>query len=157
MAVAIFAAGCFWKPEAQFRKIEGVTETAVGYAGGSKPDPSYQEVCQHDTGHAEVVRVEYDPEKVSYEQLLAHFFTMHDPTQMNRQGPDVGDQYRSAIFPQDDAQRAAAEKAIASLNRSGKFDRPLATKIEDGDFWMAEDYHQQYLEKQGILGRLFGG
>ena len=157
MAVAIFAAGCFWKPEIKFRKIDGVIDTAVGYAGGTKPDPSYQDVCTTDTGHAEVVRVEYDPETVSYEKLLAEFFAMHDPTQVNRQGPDVGSQYRSVIFAHDEAQKESAEKAIESLEKSGKFSRPVATRIEQGDFWMAEEYHQQYLEKQGVLGRLFGG
>ena len=147
--IATFGAGCFWGVEAAFRRIEGVTSTAVGYAGGSVPNPTYEQVCSHATGHAEVVEVTFDPERVPYEQLLAVFWAEHDPTQLNRQGPDVGSQYRSAIFVHDAEQRAAAE---ASRDRvQERISRPVVTQIEDAPpFWGAEDYHQQYLEKRGL-------
>jgi methionine-S-sulfoxide reductase len=146
---ATFGAGCFWGVEAAFRRLDGVTGTRVGYAGGQVENPTYKEVCRDNTGHAEVVEVAYDPEKVPYEQLLAVFWAEHDPTQVNRQGPDVGSQYRSAIFTYDDAQRAAAEASRAQVQ--SRLGRPVATTIEDAPpFWEAEDYHQQYLEKRGL-------
>ena len=148
-AKATFGAGCFWGVEAAFRTLDGVTATEVGYAGGRTDNPSYQEVCSHSTGHAEVVQVTYDPDTVPYEQLLAVFWAEHDPTQLNRQGPDIGDQYRSVIFVHDAAQRAAAE---ASRDRVQKrVSRQVVTQIEAAPaFWPAEDYHQQYLEKRGL-------
>jgi len=146
---ATFGAGCFWGVEAAFRRIEGVTATRVGYAGGGVDNPTYEQVCRHDTGHAEVVEVTYDDEKVPYEQLLAVFWAEHDPTQVNRQGPDVGSQYRSAIFVHDAEQRAAAEASREQVQ--SRLSRPVATQIEDAPpFWEAEDYHQQYLEKRGL-------
>ena len=150
MATAIFAAGCFWGVEATFRQVEGVQATRVGYTGGQTRAPSYEDVCTGRTGHAEAVEVTYDPARVSYEQLLDVFWAAHDPTQKNRQGPDVGTQYRSAIFVQDDAERAAAEASRDALAASGKARGPIATEIVPAaDFWPAEDYHQQYLEKRG--------
>lgn len=152
MAVALFAAGCFWKPELEFRKLDGVIDTAVGYSGGHTANPSYEQVCAGDTGHAETVRVEYDPAQISYEELLEVFWSLHDPTQINCQGPDVGTQYRSAIFTLDETQKEAAEKSKAALEASGRHRRPIATEIAPaGDFWRAEDYHQQYLEKRSIF------
>lgn len=152
MAVALFASGCFWKPELAYRKLDGVTDTAVGYSGGHTANPSYEQVCEGGTGHAETVRVEYDPAKISYEQLLDVFWSRHDPTQVNRQGPDVGSQYRSAIFTLDEEQRAAAEASKAALQASGRYTKPVATEIAAaGDFWTAEAYHQQYLEKRSIF------
>lgn len=148
--LATFGAGCFWGVEVTFRNVEGVVDAAVGYAGGHLPDPGYQQVCAGGTGHAEVVQVEYDPQVVSYEQLLEVFWGCHDPTQKNRQGPDVGSQYRSAILVHDDDQRRAAEHSKAALEQSGRLSRPVATTIEDvGRFWRAEEYHQQYLVKHG--------
>jgi peptide-methionine (S)-S-oxide reductase len=146
---ATFGAGCFWGVEAAFRTLDGVSATAVGYAGGGVDNPTYQQVCSHRTGHAEVVEVTFDPGRVSYEQLLAVFWAEHDPSQLNRQGPDLGDQYRSVIFVHDGDQRAAAE---ASRDRvQARFSRPVVTQIEDAPtFWPAEDYHQQYLEKRGL-------
>lgn len=147
---ATFGAGCFWGVEQTFRQTEGVIDTAVGYAGGQTDHPTYEDVCGKGTGHAEVVEVTYDPDKVSYDDLLNIFWRCHDPTQVNRQGPDVGDQYRTVIFHHDDAQRAAAEASKAALEASGKFSRPIATVIEPAPtFWRAEDYHQQYLAKRG--------
>jgi peptide-methionine (S)-S-oxide reductase len=146
---ATFGAGCFWGVEAAFRQLDGVTGTRVGYAGGTVDNPTYKEVCRDNTGHAEVVEVTYDPEKVPYEQLLAVFWAEHDPTQVNRQGPDVGSQYRSAIFTHDDAQRAAAEASREQVQ--ARLGRAVATSVEDAPpFWEAEDYHQQYLEKRGL-------
>jgi len=146
---ATFGAGCFWGVEAAFRRLEGVTKTRVGYAGGGVENPTYKQVCSDRTGHAEVVEVTYDPEKVPYEQLLAVFWAEHDPTQVNRQGPDVGSQYRSVIFVHDAEQRAAAEASRSRLQEG--LPRPVATTIEDAPpFWEAEDYHQQYLEKRGL-------
>ena len=146
---ALFGAGCFWGVEAAFRRLNGVTATRVGYAGGHAVEPSYRQVCYDGTGHAEVVEVTYDEDVIPYEGLLATFWNEHDPTQLNRQGPDVGEQYRSVIFVQDDAQRVAAE---ASRDRvQARFSRPVVTQIEDAPaFWEAEDYHQQYLEKRGL-------
>jgi peptide-methionine (S)-S-oxide reductase len=148
-AKATFGAGCFWSVEAAFRRLNGVTATAAGYAGGGVDSPTYEQVCSNATGHAEVVEVTYDPNRVPYEQLLAIFWAEHDPTQLNRQGPDVGDQYRSVVFVHDAAQRAAAE---ASRDRVQKrLSRPVVTQIEDAStFWPAENYHQQYLEKRGL-------
>jgi peptide-methionine (S)-S-oxide reductase len=146
---ATFGAGCFWGVEAAFRRLDGVTSTAVGYAGGFTEQPSYDQVCSHHTGHAEVVEVTYDPDKVPYEQLLAVFWAAHDPTQLNRQGPDIGDQYRSVVFVHDVEQRVAAEASRARVQE--RLSRPVVTQIEDAPtFWPAEDYHQQYLEKRGV-------
>jgi peptide-methionine (S)-S-oxide reductase len=147
---ATFGAGCFWGVEAAFRQVPGVTATAVGYAGGHTENPDYRAVCSHGTGHAEVVEVDYDPERVSYGELLDVFWSEHDPTQKNRQGPDVGDQYRSVIFVHDDEQKAAATASRDALERSGRWRRPIVTEIEPAPrFWRAEDYHQQYFEKTG--------
>jgi len=146
---ATFGAGCFWGVEAAFRRLDGVTKTRVGYAGGGVEHPTYKQVCSDKTGHAEVVEVTYDPEKVPYEQLLAVFWAEHDPTQVNRQGPDVGSQYRTVIFVHDEEQRAAAEASRARVQE--RIGRPVATTVEDAPpFWEAEDYHQQYLEKSGL-------
>lgn len=150
MATATFAAGCFWGVEAAFRRVRGVVDTAVGYTGGRTNNPTYERVCSKTTGHAEAVRVQFDPAKISYEQLLQVFWSCHDPTQLNRQGPDVGDQYRSAIFYHDDAQRTTAEASKESLESSGRFGRQIVTQIAPvGPFWRAEDYHQRYLERRG--------
>ena len=141
---ATFGAGCFWKPEHVFRQIDGVVSTSVGYMGGDAANPSYEQVCTGRTGHAEVVQVEYDPERISYEELLDIFWQSHDPSQLNRQGPDVGTQYRSAVFVHGTAQHEAAEASRAKLSDIGK----VATEIvQAGDYWPAEDYHQQYFEK----------
>ena len=146
---ATFGAGCFWGVEAAFRRLDGVTATAVGYAGGRTDNPTYGDVCSHRTGHAEVVEVTYDPDRIPYEQLLAVFWAEHDPTQLNRQGPDIGDQYRSVIFVHDEAQRRAAEASRDAVQ--ARISRPVVTQIEDAPtFWPAEDYHQRYLEKRGL-------
>jgi peptide-methionine (S)-S-oxide reductase len=146
---ATFGAGCFWGVEVAFRNVPGVVETAVGYEGGTTANPTYEDVCSHRTGHAEVVEVEYDPEQVSYEDLLDVFWDEHDPTQVNRQGPDVGSQYRSVVFFHTPEQE---EKALESRARAqAGFDRPIATEIVPAQpFWRAEDYHQQYLVKRGL-------
>ena len=147
---ATFGAGCFWGVEAAFRQVPGVVATRVGYTGGNVENPSYELVCSHTTGHAEAVEVTYDPERVSYEQLLETFWGKHDPTQLNRQGWDVGDQYRSVVFYEDEEQRAAAEQSKAELDASGRYRKPVVTVIEPAQtFYVAEDYHQQYLEKRG--------
>jgi peptide-methionine (S)-S-oxide reductase len=147
---ATFGAGCFWGVEAAFRQIEGVTATAVGYEGGRLENPTYEDVCSHTTGHAEVVEVTYDPEQVSYDELLEVFWGKHDPTQLNRQGWDVGDQYRSVVFFHDEEQRATAERSKAALDASGRYRRPVVTMIEPAQtFYRAEEYHQRYLEKMG--------
>ena len=147
---ATFGAGCFWGVEAAFRQIDGVTATAVGYEGGRLENPTYEDVCSHTTGHAEVVEVRYDPERVSYDELLDVFWAKHNPTQSNRQGWDFGDQYRSVVFVHDDEQREAAERSKASLDASGRYRRPIVTAIEPAQtFYRAEEYHQRYLEKQG--------
>jgi peptide-methionine (S)-S-oxide reductase len=152
MATATFGAGCFWGVEAAFRRLDGVTNTAVGYMGGTLENPTYQDVCTDRTGHAEVVQVEYDPDLVGYETLLKTFWENHDPTTPNRQGPDVGTQYRSVIFTHDAEQQAAAERSRDAEERSGRHRRPIVTQIlPAGPFWMAEDYHQQYLEKRGLV------
>jgi peptide-methionine (S)-S-oxide reductase len=149
--LATFAAGCFWGVEATFAQVPGVSGTRVGYIGGQSANPTYNEVCTDRTGHAEAVEVAYDPANVSYDQLLAIFFENHDPTQLNRQGPDTGSQYRSAIFYHSRAQQAAAEAAKAVLAKSGRFKRPIVTQIVAAPvFYAAEDYHQKYLEKRGL-------
>ena len=151
MDKAMFGAGCFWGVEAEFRKVPGVTATAVGYAGGQLKNPTYKDVCAGDTGHAEVVEVEYDSSKVSYDDLLNVFWENHDPTQFNRQGPDYGAQYRSAIFFHTPEQEAAAKASKARLDASGKLKRPIVTQIvAAAEFWRAEEYHQQYFEKRGV-------
>jgi peptide-methionine (S)-S-oxide reductase len=148
--IATFGAGCFWGIEAAFRRIPGVVDAAVGYSGGHTVNPTYQDVCTDETGHAEVVQVTFDPAKVSYEQLLDAFWAMHDPTQRNRQGPDFGSQYRTAIFFHSTEQEAAAKKSKAAQDASKKFGRPIATEITAaGRFYRAEEYHQKYLEKRG--------
>lgn len=148
--IATFGAGCFWGVEAAFRRLPGVVDVAAGYSGGHTPNPTYKDVCAHTTGHAEVVQVTFDPQKISYGQLLDAFWQIHNPTQVNRQGPDVGTQYRSAIFVHSPEQQAIAEKSKAALAASGKFQRPIATEITTaGPFYRAEEYHQKYLEKHG--------
>ncbi len=148
---AMFGAGCFWGVEAAFRKIPGVIDTAVGYSGGHTAKPTYSQVCSKTTGHAEVVQVTFDPSRISYEELVRKFFELHDPTQVNRQGPDVGTQYRSAIFTYSDEQAAVAARVKAELGSAGRFARPIATEITPASaFWRAEEYHQRYLEKKGL-------
>ena len=151
MAKASFAAGCFWGVEAAFRQVEGVLGTAVGYSGGRTENPTYESVCSGLTGHAETVEVEYDPAKLKYEQLLDVFWENHDPTTLNRQGPDVGEQYRSAIFFQTPEQEASARASKEKQEKSGRYKRPIVTEIAPASkFWRAEEYHQQYLEKRGL-------
>ena len=151
MKKATFGAGCFWGVEATFRRVPGVVDAAVGYAGGQTVNPTYKEVCTDRTGHAEVVQVEYDPSQVSYAQLLDLFWSSHDPTQVNRQGPDFGTQYRTVIFYHDDEQKAEAEASKQKLEASGRLARPIATQIVPaGPFYRAEEYHQRYLEKRGL-------
>jgi peptide-methionine (S)-S-oxide reductase len=148
---ATFAAGCFWGVEAAFRQIHGVVSTQVGYTGGRTTDPSYEDVCTDRTGHAEAVEVTYDPSRVKYEDLLRVFWTNHDPTTPNRQGPDVGEQYRSAIFYHSPAQEAEAKASKTRLESEHRFKRPIVTQIlAAGPFYRAEEYHQQYLEKRGL-------
>lgn len=160
VVMATFGAGCFWHPQQVYDQVEGVTATWVGYSGGTKKNPTYEEVCHTDTGHAEVVHMEYDPRRVSYEELLDIFWQIHDPTQLDRQGPDIGSQYRSAIFTHDEAQMAIAKASKARLEASGKFDQPVVTVIEPArTFWEAEDYHQKYHERLKIrswISDLFG-
>jgi peptide-methionine (S)-S-oxide reductase len=145
---ATFGAGCFWGVEAAFRQLEGVSATRVGYSGGRTDNPTYEDVCSHGTGHAEVVEVTYDPERVSYDDLLDTFWAKHNPTQLNRQGWDIGDQYRSAIFVNDDEQQEAAVRSKAQ--EQTRYRKPIVTQIEPAQpFYEAEDYHQQYLEKRG--------
>ena len=149
--LATFGAGCFWGVEIAFRQIPGVLDALAGYSGGTMPNPTYEDVCSDRTGHAEVVQVTFDPSRVSYDRLLDVFFTSHDPTQLNRQGPDVGRQYRSAIFYHSEAQREAAEAARRKWEASGRWKRPVVTEISPaGPFWKAEEYHQLYLEKRGL-------
>jgi len=148
---ATFGAGCFWGVEAAFRQVKGVKATAVGFIGGAGDNPSYEDVCYRDTGHAEAVQVEFDPAQISYEDLLDVFWDNHDPTQLNRQGPDVGDQYRSAIFYHSSAQHAAATASKERRDKSGAYRRPIVTVITPAStFWKADEYHQQYLEKRGL-------
>jgi peptide-methionine (S)-S-oxide reductase len=153
MTLATFAAGCFWGVEAEFARLPGIRSTEVGYTGGTTPDPTYRRVCSHGTGHAEAVRVEYDPETISYERLLVEFFAMHDPTQRGRQGPDVGDQYRSAIFFHTPEQQTAATEMIRELDAERRSKRPIATEVvAAGDWWRAEEEHQKYFAKRGRAG-----
>ncbi len=155
MAIATFAAGCFWGVEAAFRKVDGVMSTKVGYTGGHTAKPTYEQICGRGTGHAEAVRVVFDPEEVTYEKLLDLFWGIHDPTQKNRQGADVGDQYRTAIFHHGDAQRQAAVASRDKLTAAGGLRAPIVTEIAEApEFWRAEDYHQQYFEKRGLVHSL---
>ena len=148
--IATFGAGCFWGVEAAFSRVPGVVEAVSGYSGGNTENPTYKDVCTDETGHAEVVQVTFDPAQVSFERLLEVFWGIHDPTQVNRQGPDFGSQYRTAIFFHSPDQEAAAKRVKAELNASGKFKRPIATEITAaGPFYRAEEYHQKYLEKRG--------
>lgn len=151
MEKATFAAGCFWGVEAAFSQVRGITSTEVGYMGGTLDDPTYEDVCSNETGHAEVVQVRYDPCLISYEELLDLFWEFHDPTTLNRQGPNVGTQYRSAIFYHTPEQKATAAASKEKLQSSGKFDKPIVTEITPASkFYKAEEYHQQYLEKHGM-------
>lgn len=153
---AIFASGCFWSVEERFRKVKGVISTRVGYTGGNFTEPTYRDVCSHKTGHAEAIEIMYDPSKTSYDDLLNVFWSIHDPTTLNRQGPDVGAQYRSAIFYINSEQKEKALKFKTNLEKSKRFKNPIITKIVSASkFWEAEDYHQKYVEKRnkGILAR----
>jgi len=150
--IATFGAGCFWGIEEEFRKLEGVTSTRVGYMGGSKDEPTYEEVCGKTTGHAEVVEITYDSEKVSYEELLDKLWEIHDPTQLNKQGSDVGSQYRSVIFSHNEEQEKLALNSIKKLEESNRYSNPIVTTVESAEsntFWEAEEYHQQYIHKKG--------
>lgn len=148
---ATFGAGCFWHVEDLLSKTKGVKSTKVGYIGGNLPNPTYEEVCTDGTGHAEAVEVEYDPDEISYEELLNVFWNNHNPTTLNRQGPDVGIQYRSAIFYHDEEQKAIAEKSKQQLNSSGRYDLPIVTEITPAPtFYKAEEYHQKYFKKNGF-------
>jgi peptide-methionine (S)-S-oxide reductase len=156
---ADFGAGCFWQVEEEFRCIPGVIDTAVGYEGGHVDNPTYEQVCAGDTGHTEVARIEFDPDQISYEDIVRKYFQIHDPTQLNRQGPDVGYQYRSVVFAHSPEQAEAARRVLES--EQARFDRPIVTTIEDAKtFWRAEDYHQCYLAKRhssgGALSSIFG-
>jgi peptide-methionine (S)-S-oxide reductase len=147
---ATFGAGCFWGVEETFRNLKGVVATAVGYSGGTKENPTYGDVCTDKTGHAEVVEVEFDPSQISYDQLLDVFWSNHNPTTLNRQGPDSGTQYRSGIFYHSPAQKETAEASKEKIDKSGRFNRPVVTQIEPANkFWRAEEYHQRYLAKRG--------
>ena len=149
--IATFGAGCFWGVEEAFRPVAGVIDTAVGYSNGHTANPTYKDVSTDETGHAEVVQVTFDPAKLSYEELLNVFWKAHDPTQVNRQGPDFGKQYRTAIFFHSPEQEATAKKSMAALDASGRFKRPIATEISPaGTFYRAEEYHQKYLQKRGV-------
>ena len=148
--LATFGAGCFWGVEARFREVNGVRDATSGYMGG-QPNPNYRAVCSGTTGHAEVVQVQFDADQASYESLLALFFEMHNPTTFNRQGPDVGSQYRSVVFFHSPEQQKAAEKAIVEIDQSGRWPQPLVTEVQAAmPFWPAEEYHQRYLEKNGL-------
>ena len=149
---ATFGAGCFWGVEARFAEMPGVIDTAAGYEGGDLEHPTYKEVCTDRTGHVEVVDVTFDPSRLSYDTLLDAFFALHDPTQLNRQGPDWGSQYRSVVFTHSDEQAEQAKAKIAELNASGAYRKPIVTKVEPATvFWKAEEYHQRYLEKRGMV------
>ncbi len=151
MEKAMFGAGCFWGVEEAFRTMDGVKDTKVGYSGGATENPTYEQVCTDRTGHAEVIYIEFDPAVVSYEQLLDKFFTIHDPTQLNRQGPDVGKQYRTAVFFYSPEQEKSAREKIEQLGKSGKFRAPIATEVTPAaKFYPAEEYHQRYLQKRGV-------
>ena len=148
---ATFAAGCFWHVEDLFQKTKGVKSTQVGYTGGKLSSPTYEEVCTDRTGHAEAVQVEYDPEQISYDELLKIFWENHDPTSLNRQGPDVGTQYRSAVFYHDESQKELAKKSKERLEKSGAFQKPIVTEISPApEFYKAEEYHQKYFKKHGL-------
>ncbi len=152
METATFGAGCFWGVEAQFGQIPGVVETAVGYEGGALRNPTYKDVCTDRTGHAEVVELRFDPEQVSYGTLVEQFFALHDPTQLDRQGPDWGRQYRSAIFFHSPEQEATARAVIVRLGQEARFRKPIVTEVVPAEtFWRAEEYHQKYLEKRGAV------
>lgn len=152
MEKATFAAGCFWGVEARFQQLPGVIATAVGYEGGLLASPTYQQVCTDRTGHAEAVEIDFDPSKISYQQLLDEFFVLHDPTQLNRQGPDWGSQYRSVVFYHSPEQEKAAKETIARLTAEKRFSKPVVTQVVPAEtFWRAEDYHQKYLEKRGAV------
>lgn len=152
---ATFAAGCFWGIEAMFRQVPGVLDTRVGYIGGHVPRPTYEQVCSHTTGHAEAVEVTFDPQRVSYDELLEVFWKVHDPTQVNRQGPDIGDNYRTGIFVHSPEQEQAAKESKERAHT--RFRRPIATEItQASEFWEAEDYHQRYYDKHGVTCRLPG-
>jgi peptide-methionine (S)-S-oxide reductase len=147
---ATFGAGCFWGVEVRFRELDGVLDARVGYMGGTVDNPTYEQVCTDRTGHAEVCEVSFDPDRITYEQLVRAFFELHDPTQVDRQGPDVGRQYRSVVFYHDDEQAATAARVRDELSKAERFQRPIATSIEPATtFWEAEDYHQQYLARRG--------
>jgi len=151
MEKAIFGAGCFWGVEAAFAALDGVSKATSGYCGGKTQNPSYEDICTGATGHAEVVEITFDPQIISYEALLEKFWSCHNPTQLNRQGPDIGTQYRSVIFTTSAAQKLSAEAARDAQDKSGRFDQPVATLIEEAaTFWPAEEYHQRYFEKRGI-------
>jgi peptide-methionine (S)-S-oxide reductase len=157
--LATFGAGCFWQVEERFRELDGVVDTAVGYEGGHVDNPTYEQVCRGDTGHVEVAQVEFDPERIGYEELVERYFEIHDPTQLNRQGPDVGFQYRSVIFAHSEEQAEVARRVIDRLQP--RFERRIMTEVEPAQpFWRAEEYHQCYLEKRrsgtGLLGQLLG-
>lgn len=150
MHTALFGAGCFWGVELTFSQMPGVVATAVGYSGGALAKPTYEDVCSGTSGHTEVVQVTFDPDKISYRELVENFFALHDPTQMNRQGPDIGTQYRSVIFTADAEQEQVAREVLAQLAAAQRYQQPIATAIEPAvTFWPAEDYHQHYLVKQG--------
>ncbi|MCB0278953.1 MAG: peptide-methionine (S)-S-oxide reductase MsrA [Calditrichaeota bacterium] len=151
METATFGAGCFWGVEETFKQVPGVKKTTVGYLGGHLENPTYEEVCTDKTGHAEVVQLEFDPAQVTYDHLLDVFWNNHNPTTLNQQGPDVGTQYRSAIFYHSDAQREVAEKSKSAMDKSGRFKKPIVTEIsKTSTFYKAEEYHQRYLEKRGL-------
>lgn len=151
MAIATFGAGCFWGVEETFRKLPGVSNTTVGYMGGNKENPTYEEVCTDKTGHAEVVQIEFDPAQIRYEELLEVFWNNHNPTTLNRQGPDVGTQYRSVIFYHDEEQKRIAEASKQQQDQSGRWKDPIVTQVEPAStFWRAEEYHQRYLQKRGM-------
>lgn len=148
---ALLAAGCFWGVQAYFDQVPGVVATTVGYSGGTLPNPTYEQVCSHTTGHAETTEVEFDPDKISFKDILRHFFRMHDPTQIDGQGPDIGESYRSAIFYMDDEQREVAEEAVQAAQSN--FKKPIVTEItKAGPFYKAEEYHQKFFEKTGRGG-----
>ena len=151
MEIALFGAGCFWGVEAEFRKTKGIIKTEVGYSGGTLKNPTYEQVCTDTTGHAEVVKVEFDPAKVSYEKLMDIFWQNHNPTTLNRQGPDIGSQYRSVIFYTNESQKEKAILSLKMLEKQKRFKDPIVTEIEPAqEFYRAEEYHQQYLEKLGL-------
>ena len=153
MELATFAAGCFWGVEETFRHVDGVAKTAVGYTGGTLENPAYEDVCMGNTGHAEVVRLEFDPARVSYKQLLKIFFSLHDPTTLDRQGPDIGTQYRSAVFYHDQQQAVQARELKQQLTEQKVYQDPIVTEITAATtFYLAEEYHQRYFEKHGMVG-----